>query len=120
MLSSDKLYLGPYCNWRFIYLDESYKKAFSGNVNTPTPHRSPMYVYSNVGQSMVTGNQVTDLLREIPHDPTIMTYEPRHVSYLPVRTDVIDITETQVAEHDGSLVNFVRGVTTITLHFKYE
>ena len=79
MFSSDMLFLSPYCNWRFVYLEESYKKAFGGNVNTPTPHRSPMYVYSDVGQSMVTGNQVTDLLREIPHDPTIMTYEPKHV-----------------------------------------
>ena len=77
-------------------------------------------MYSSAGQSMVTGNQVTDLLREIPHDPTRMTYEPRHVLYVPVRVDVMDIIETQVAENDGTLVDFASGVTTITLHFKYE
>ena len=69
---------------------------------------------------MTTGNQVTDLLREIPHDPTKMTYEPRHILYLPVRVQVMDIIETQLAENDGSLVEFTSGVTTVTLHFKYE
>ena len=69
---------------------------------------------------MVTGNQVTDLLREIPHDPTKMYYEPRHVLYLPVRVDIMDIIETQLAENDGKLVDFNTGVTTVTLHFKHE
>ena len=69
---------------------------------------------------MVTGSQVTDLLREIPHDPTRMTCEPRHVLYQPVRVDILDIIETQVSENDESLVAFTSGVTTLTLHFKYE
>ena len=77
-------------------------------------------MYSNAGRSTVTGNQVTDLLREIPHDPSKMYYEPKHILYLPVRVDVMDIIETQVAENDGALVNFASGVTTVTLHFKYE
>ena len=68
----------------------------------------------------MTGNQVMSLLREIPHDPTRMTYEPRHVLYVPVRVDVMDIIETQVAENDGTLLDFASGVTTITLRFKYE
>ena len=115
--TDEGLRLSPYCNWRFYNLDKAYQKTFGGG--STTPHRSPLYVYSNVGQSMVTGNQVTDLLREIPHDPTRMTYESRHVLYLPVRVDVMDIIETQVSENDGTLVDFVSGVTTITLHFKY-
>ena len=77
-------------------------------------------MYSDAGQSMVTGNQVTDLLREIPHDPTKMYYEPKHIIYLPVHVEVMEIIETQLAENDGSLVNFASGVTTLTLHFKYE
>ena len=89
-------------------------------MNSTTPHRTPLYVYSDVDQSTVTGNQVTDLLREIPHDPTKMSYEPRHILYLPVRVDVMDIIETQLAENDGKLVDFASGVTTVTLHFKYE
>ena len=103
------LQLSAYCNWRFVYLDESYRKAFA---------RGPIYVYSNVGQSTITGDQVTNLLREIPHDPTKMTYEPKHVLYLPVRVQVMDIIETQLVENDGSLLDFTSGVTTVTLHFK--
>ena len=118
--SNEGLKLSPYCSWRFVYLDEAYHKAFGGGVSTSTPHRSPLYVYSDSGQSMVTGNQVTDLLREIPHNPTKMYYEPRHILYLPVRVEVMDIIETQLAENDGSLVDFASGVTTLTLHFKYE
>ena len=118
--SNQGLQLSPYCSWRFVYLDEAYHHAFGGSMSSTTPHRSPIYVYSDVGQSTVTGNQVTDLLREIPHDPTKMSYEPHHILYLPVRVDVIDIIETQLAENDGKLVNFASGVTTVTLHCKYE
>ena len=114
------LQLSSYCNWRFVYLDEAYHKAFGGTVASTTPHRNPVYVYSNVGQSMITGNQVTDLLRKIPHDPTKTTYEPRHILYLPVRSNAIDIIEKQVAEVDGKLVEFSPGVTSVTLHFKHE
>ena len=120
LLTDNELILSPFCNWRFIFLDESYKKAFGGNVSTPSPHRSPVFVYSNVGQSTVTGDQVTDLLREIPMDPMVMSYEPVNPLYLPVRTDVMDIIEVLLTEHNGDLVNFVRGVTRLTLHFKYE
>ena len=116
--TNEGLRLSVFCNWRFYYLDESYQKTFG--VGSALPNRSPLYIYSDVGQSMVMGNQVTDLLREIPHDPTRMTYEPKHVLYLPVRVDVMDIIETQVAENDGTLVEFASGVTTLTLHFKYE
>ena len=119
--TSEGLQLGPYCNWRFYYLDESYQKSFGGGgVSVSTPHRSPLYVYSDVGQITVTGNEVTDLLREIPHDPTKMSYEPKHILYLPVHVYVIDIIETQLAENNGTLVDFASGVTTLTLHFKYE
>ena len=87
-------------------------------MNSTTPHRTPIYVYSDVGT--VTENQITDLLGEIPHDPSKMSYEPRHILYLPVRVDVMDIMETQLAENDGKLVDFASGVTTVTLHFKCD
>ena len=120
VLTDSVLQLSAFCNWRFSYLDEAYKQAFGGNVTTPVPHRSPMFVYSNVGQSTVTADQVTDLLREVPVNPTVMTYEPVNPLYLPVRTDVMDIIEVLLTEHNGDLVQFVRGVTRLTLHFKYE
>ena len=112
-VTRDSLQLSVFIDWVFTDLDGSFERAFGNN-------QRPFYLYSGVGQSTVTGNQVTDLLREIPHDPSKMSYEPKHILYLPVRVDVMDIIETQVAENDGSLVNFASGVTTVTLHFKYE
>ena len=118
--SNEGLQLSPYCNWRFVYLDESYRNAFGGSVSNTISHRTPMYLYSNVGRSMVVGNQVTDLMREIPHESSKGSYEPIHILYLPVRSEVIDIIELQVAENDGKLVEFSLGVTSVTLHFKHE
>jgi len=114
------LQLSPYCNWRFEYLDELYDQHYGGNVTVSETLRTPMYVYCNVAQSTVMGNQVTDLLREVPHDQNTMTFEPSHIQYLSVRSDVFDIIETQVAENDGELVKFPLGVTTVTLHFKRD
>ena len=50
----------------------------------------------------------------------IRYFEPNQIQYLPVRSDSLDIIETQVAEVDGKLVEFSPGVTTVTLHFKHE
>ena len=120
---SEGLQLSSYCNWRFINLDESYRETFGGVSETAlvsAPPRGPMYLYSNVGRSTIMGNRVTDLLREIPHDLTKMSYEPLHIQYKPVRNRLVDIIETQLAENDGRLVDFVSGVTSVTLHFKDE
>jgi len=69
---------------------------------------------------MVTGNQVTDLLKQVPYSPEDRDFQPQHILYLPVRTIGMDIVEVQVAENDGTLVEFSPGVTSITLHFKHE
>ena len=112
-IDNDGLHLSSYFNWVFVNLDESYDRTFGST-------RRPLHVYSSAGQSTVMGNQVTDLLREVPYALPERYFEPRHVQYLPLRTDVIDIIETQVAENTGELVNFESGVTSVTLHFKYE
>ena len=65
-------------------------------------------------------NQVTDLLREVAHDSTKTTYEPTQIQYKPVRSNILDIVEVQLAENDGRLVDFTLGVTSVTLHFKDE
>ena len=63
-------------------------------------------------RSTVVGNQVTDLMQEISSALNGET--------LPVHSDVMDIFGTQVVENDRTLVGFVLGVRTLTLHFKYE
>ena len=112
-IDNDGLHLSCSIDWVFMNLDESYERAFGST-------RRPLHVYSSAGQSTVMGNQVTDLLREVPYALSERYFEPRLVQYLPLRTDVIDIIETQVAENTGELVNFESGVTSVTLHFKYE
>ena len=47
-------------------------------------------------------------------------FEPTHPQYIGVRKDVIDIIETQVSETDGKLVDFGKGNTIVTLHFKKD
>ena len=77
-----------------------------------------MHLYSNAGRSMIVGNQVTDLMREVPYALEERHCEPDNIQYLPVRSDVIDIIEMQASENDGKLVEFSPGVTSVTLHFK--
>ena len=93
-VTPDTLQLSAHINWVFMDLDGSFERAFGST-------RRPLYVYSNAMRSE----------RHFTPDP---------VQYMPVRSYVMDIFETQVAENDGTLVDFVPGVTTLTLHFKYE
>ena len=106
--------LSIYCNWRLLNINKTFE-VLVGN-----PSRS-LFVYSDVGGSGVVGNQVTDLLREVHYQRKGQgshSYEPLHIQYIPVRKDVIDIIETQVAETTGALTEFGEGNTIVTLHFK--
>ena len=114
--SSDRkmMILSMSCIWRFINLNTSFK-----NVTEST--KRSLFVYSDVGGSGVVGNQVTDLLREVNYKREgkgVQYFEPLHIQYIPVRKDLIDIIETQVAETTGQLVDFGEGNTIVTLHFK--
>ena len=102
------------CIWRFVNLNGSFK-----NVTDST--KRSLFVYSDVGGSSMVGNQVTDLLREVNYKREgkgTQYFEPLHIQYIPVRKDLIDIIETQVAETTGQLTKFGEGNTIVTLHFK--
>ena len=107
------VHLSTFINWVFMDLDNAYEKAFGNNCR-------PIYLYSNVGCSMIVGNQVTDMIREIPSTTEERYLQPSYIQYLPVQSDVIEIIELQVSENDGKLVEFSSGVTRVTLHFKHE
>jgi len=78
-------------------------------------------MYCNVGTSSMVGNRVTDLWREIKYHPKQNThFEPMHIQYLPVRNELVEIVETQMAEINGDLAQFREGHTILTLHFKRE
>ena len=112
-IDDDGLHLSSFINWVFMDLDGSFERAFGSNLR-------PLYLYSNVMRSMVVGDRVVDLLMEIPYSLKERYFLPNAEQYMSVRGDTMDIIETKVTEHDGSLVNFALGVTTLTLHFKYE
>ena len=112
-IDPDVLHLSCFINWVFMDLDASFERAFGSN-------HLPMYLYSGTSRSMIVGNQVTDLLREVPYLLEKRHFEPNQIQYLPVRSDSLDIIETQVAKVDGKLVEFSLGVTSVTLHFKLE
>ena len=105
------------CSWRFTNLNV----AFRAVVGDPT--RS-LHVYSDVAGSMMVGNRVTDLLREIQYKREgrgTLDFEPLHIQYLPLRNEVVEIIQIQVAETidtGGDLVKFGQGHTIVTLHFK--
>ena len=103
-----------HCNWRFINLNAAFQAIVGATSRS-------LFVYSDVGGSGVVGNQVTDLLREvnfIRRGAGVQYFEPLHIQYIPVRKDLIDIIETQVAETTSELVDFGEGNTIVTLHFK--
>ena len=103
-----------HCNWRFINLNAAFEAVVGATSRS-------LFVYSDVGGSGVVGNEVTDLLREvnfIRRGAGTQYFEPLHIQYIPVRKDLINIIETQVAETTGELVDFGEGNTIVTLHFK--
>ena len=113
---SNYVQLSTNVNWRFVNLNHSFKNVLG-------PSSRSLLVYSDVGSSSVVGNQITDLLREVDYKREgrgSYYFEPTHLQYIKVRKDVIDIIETQVAETGGKLVEFGKGNTILTLHFKKD
>ena len=114
MVDQGLLTLSVTCNWHFMNLDQAFETV------ARTRSRS-LFVYSDVGGSSVVGNQVTDLLREVNFrrkGEGVQYFEPLHIQYIPLRKQVLDIIETQVAETTGDLARFGEGNTIVTLHFK--
>ena len=94
------------CNWRFVNLNDKFRPS------TEFAPTRPLHVYCNVGTSSMVGNRVTDLFRKIKYHPQNTThFEPIHIQYLPVRNELVEIIETQMAEINGDLVHFGEGHT---------
>ena len=99
--------------WRFVNLNDKFR------LSSEFPSVRPLHVYCDVGTSSMVGGRITDLLREIKYHPQNTThFEPRHIQYVPVRNEVVEIVETQMAETNADLVKF--GRTILTLHFKRD
>ena len=108
------LNLSMSCSWRFTNLNT----AFRSIVGEPT---RTLHVYSDVAGSIMVGNRVTDLFREVMYQRKghgSAYFEPTHIQYIPLRKEVVDIVEINVAETNGDLTKFGPGNTIVTLHFK--
>ena len=114
-VDGDYMNLSMTCNWRFVNLNATFRPSLE------FPSVRPLHVYCDVGTSSMVGGRITDLLREIKYQPKETThFEPRHIQYVPVRNEVVEIVETQMAEINGDLAQFGEGHTLLTLHFKRE
>ena len=83
------MYLSMFVNWVFTDLDRSFDDAFGDHIAYHIPKR-PLSVYSNAGRSVITGDKVTDLLREVPYNPEEIGYETKHIQYIPLRSGVAE------------------------------
>jgi len=111
----DYVVLSLSCHWRFVNVNDKFRPS------SEFPSTRPLHVYCNVGTSSMVGGRITDLLREIKYHPQNTThFEPRHIQYVPVRNEVVEIVETRMAETNGELVQFGEGHTFLTLHFKRD
>ena len=102
-------------SWEWLDLNGGWFEDIVGTASRP------LRVYSNVGESMIVGDQVTDLLREVEvhaNGNATVYFEPQHVQYLPVRQPQFDVMEIQVSTLDGRLAKLGTGVTNVTLHFR--
>ena len=80
-----------------------------------------LFVYSDVGGRSVLGDQITDFIREVNYKRQgkgSYYFEPTHLQYIPLRKQLLDIIQIQIAEATGALTTFGRGITTVTFHFK--
>jgi len=110
----DYLQLSMSCSWRFTNLNVVFRSVVG------EPFRS-LHAYSDVAGSSIVGNRVTDLLREFKYEREgrgTIYFEPLHLQYIPLRNEVIEIIQTQLAETNGELVKLGEGNTIVTLHFK--
>ena len=104
-------------NWRFINLNQAFRPVMGSPTRT-------LHVYSGIGGNSIVGGQVTDLLREVQYKRQgrgTVYFEPLHIQYIPLRSEVVDRIESQIAETNGRLVQFAGPTPTILiLHFKRD
>ena len=94
-------------------MNESFEDAFGSP-------ECPLLVYSNLVESSTYGEQITNLLRDVPYKVQQKCFEMDQIHYMALHSEFVDIIEIAIKEEDGSTPQFRNGNTIITLHFKYE
>ena len=103
-----------YVNWHFSGLNQQIYEA------TFDPNRT-LYVYTDLAETQIVGASETDLLREVVfkiNQGGKYLFEPINLQYLPIRKNVFDTVEVGISETDGTQVNFAKGPTILTVHFR--
>ena len=108
------LFLSCVYIWQFVHLNDAFDAVTRTSVHEAPSTFHPVHLCCNV-----VGNQITDLLRDVPYKDKPLWWEPQHVHYRKVLGDVVEIVEVEVGERDGSLVTLdEKGETQVVLHFK--
>ena len=101
--------------WRLINLQRTY------NVIHKHPNHSVM-VYTNLQQSTIVGERTAQLLREIVVNQSAEeghSYaEPKHLQWIPVASNHMDIAEVQLADVNGALLSLPPGKSLVTVAFQ--
>ena len=109
------VHIGIWVNWRFFNLNSAFTRVIGTSTRT-------FHFYSDVCASSLMGNSVKDLFREIRYKRegrAAIYFEPVHIQYIPVRNNIVETIETEIAESEtGALVKFGKGEGILTLHFK--
>ena len=67
------------------------------------------------------GDQITDFIRGVDYKREgkgSYYFEPTHLQYIPLRKELLDIIQVQIAESSGALTTSGRGISAVTFHFK--
>ena len=93
-IQSNMMVLCPAFTWHFTNLNDAFDKWRGSPART-------LMVYSDVAASSIVGGQITDLLREVPYNRKergTMYVEPKHLQFLPIRSNIMETIEVQFAE----------------------
>ena len=101
--------------WRLINLQRTY------NAIHKHPNQSVM-VYTNLQRSTIVGEKTVQLLREIvvsgSNEEGHSYAEPKHLQWIPVASNHMDIAEVQLADVNGALLSLPPGKSLVTVAFQ--
>lgn len=102
------------------------QKEYRGLLTPHTKYRAAMnkasdlaYIYCDVCQYSVVGDEMAPVLRSVPlvpHRPTIIRFENIH--YVPLTSNRIRTIEIEVCSDLGDEIRFTEGVSYVKLHIR--
>ena len=109
-------------NYRFFNVNQWFDPFTNAQHGHTTDSESLVLVYSNVGRGAIQGDQITDLLREIPLpvEDKIghIYYEPKNLHHVDVRQNELDVVEIVLGKPEGGQISLASGLTQVKLHFR--